>query len=189
MQQNNKGWDYGGNAQVVVDDACQIIVACAVTAQSNDKQQAVPMAQQALANLEQAGIERPRDAAGQVQPIAAALDSGYYSAEAVAGLEGLGLDPYVATERHKHHTPAEAVPAGATPVARMRAKLRTAAGRAVYALRKGVVEPVFGQMKGARGFRRFLLRGLAKVNGEWRLLCLTHNLLKIWRYGCVPGVN
>jgi transposase len=187
MQQNNKGWDYGGNAQVVVDDACQIIVACAVTAQSNDKQQAVPMAQQALANLEQAGIERPRDAAGQVQPIAAALDSGYYSAEAVAGLEGLGLDPYVATERHKHHTPAEAVPAGATPVARMRAKLRTAAGRAVYALRKGVVEPVFGQMKGARGFRRFLLRGLAKVNGEWRLLCLTHNLLKIWRYRCAPA--
>src|SRR5205823_8071760 len=87
MPQNNKGWDYGGNAQVVVDDVCQIIVACDVTAQSNDKQQAVPMAAQALANLQGAGIERPRDAAGQVQGIAAALDSGYFSAEAVSGLE------------------------------------------------------------------------------------------------------
>jgi transposase len=93
MPQNNKGWDYSGNAQVVVDDACQIIVACDVTAQSNDKQQAVPMAAQALANLGRAGIERPRDAVGQVQPIAQALDSGYFSEAAVSGLEALGLDP------------------------------------------------------------------------------------------------
>jgi transposase len=192
MPQNNKGWDYSGNAQVVVDDVCQIIVACDVTAQSNDKQQAVPMAQQALANLEQAGIERPREASGQVQKIAAALDSGYFSAEAVAGLEGLGLDPYVATERQPHHASAgsaAAVPVGASAVERMRAKLRTVVGRAVYGLRKGVVEPVFGQIKGARGFRRFLLRGLAKVRGEWRLVCLTHNLLKLWRYGCTPVIS
>lgn len=191
MPQSNKGWDYGGNAQVVVDDACQIIVACDVTAQSNDKQQAVPMAAQALANLERAGIERPRGAAGQVRKIAAALDSGYFSAEAVSGLEGLGLDPYLATERQKHHAPAgaapAAVPAGASAVGRMREKLRTAVGRALYGLRKGLVEPVFGQIKGARGFRRFLLRGLAKVRGEWRLVCLTHNLLKLWRYGCATG--
>jgi transposase len=189
MPQSNKGWDYSGNAQVVVDDACQLIMACAVTAQSNDKQQAVPMAEQALANLERAEIERPRDAAGQVPPIAAALDSGYFSAEAVSGLEGLGFNPYVATERQKHHAPAEAapVPAGPSAVERMRAKLRTAAGRALYGLRKGLVEPVFGQIKGARGFRRFLLRGLEKVNGEWRLVCLTHNLLKVWRYRCVPS--
>jgi len=192
MPQSNKGWEYSGNAQVVVDDACQIIVACDVTDQSNDKQQAVPMAAQALANLERAGIERPRDAAGQVQKIAAALDSGYFSTTAVAGLEALGIDAYIATERQRHHAAATAAavpaPARATAQERMRAKLRTAVGQALYGLRKGVVEPVFGQIKGARGFRRFLLRGLAKVRGEWRLVCLTHNLLKLWRHGCTPAM-
>ena len=65
----------------------------------------------------------------------------------------------------------------------MAAKVRTSEGKALYARRKVIVEPVFGQIKGVRGFRRFLLRGLAKVRGEWRLVCLTHNLLKLWRYG------
>lgn len=188
MQQNNKGWDYGGNAQVVVDDTCQIIVACDVVIETNDKQQAVPMARQALANLEAAGIARPVAPTGQVQTILNAADTGYYSAQAVSGLEALGLDPYLATERHKHH--AEAVPVGGTsPREQMQAKLRTARGRAVYGLRKGVVEPVFGQIKGARGFRRFSLRGLEKIKGEWRLVCLTHNLLKLWRYGCASSAN
>ena len=68
-------------------------------------------------------------------------------------------------------------------------KLRTAPGRALYALRKVIVEPVFGQIKGARGFRRFLLRGLEKIGGEWSLVCLTHNLLKLWRYGYAPSRN
>jgi transposase len=191
MPQPNKGWEYSGNAQVVVDDACQIIVACDVVTDSNDKRQAVPMAQKALANLEAAGIERPRDAAGQVQKIVSLEDSGYFSAQAVSGLEGLGLDPYVATQRQKHHAPAEATagPAAATAQEAMRAKLRTPRGRAVYGLRKGVVEPVFGQIKGARGFRRFSLRGLEKIRAEWRLVCLTHNLLKIWRYRCAPSRN
>ena len=67
--------------------------------------------------------------------------------------------------------------------------LRTVRGRAVYGLRKGVVEPVFGQIKGARGFCRFSLRGLRKVRGEWCLVCLTHNLLKLWRFGCAPSGN
>jgi hypothetical protein len=71
----------------------------------------------------------------------------------------------------------------------MRTKLRTGTGRAVYGLRKGVVEPVFGQIKGARGFRRFSLRGMRKIRGEWQLVCLTHNLLKVWRYGCTPSAN
>jgi transposase len=194
MPQNNKGWDYSGNAQVVVDDACQIIVACDVTAQSNDKQQAVPMAQQALANLEAAGIARPVDEAGRVQKIVNVADTGYFSAAAVAGLEALDLDPYLATERQKHHAstaaPAgEPVPTGTPAQESMRAKVRTALGRAVYGLRKGVVEPVFGQIKGARGFRRFLLRGLEKIRGEWCLVCLTHNLLKLWRYGYAPSRN
>ena len=63
----------------------------------------------------------------------------------------------------------------------MAAKLQTAEGKALYAQRKVIVEPVFGQIKGARGFRRFLLRGLEKISGEWNLVCLTHNLRKIWR--------
>jgi transposase len=194
MPQSNKSFEYSGNAQVVVDDACQIIVACEVVLQSNDKQQAVPTAQQALANLEAAGIERPVDEAGRVQKIVNVADTGYFSAEAVSGLEALGLDPYIATERQKHHGPAAAtavaaLPADASAREQMRAKLRTVRGRAVYGLRKGVVEPVFGQIKGVRGFRRFSLRGLEKIRGEWRLVCLTHNLLKIWRYRCAPSMN
>ncbi len=188
MKTNNKGWDYCGNAQAVVDGACQIIVACAVTAASNDKEQAVPLAQAALANLEQAGIERPRAATGQEVPIPNLTDSGYYSEKAAAGLKALDLDPYMATQRQRHHGPAAAaLEPPRTAQEAMQAKLRTAAGRALYALRKVIVEPVFGQIKGARGFRRFLLRGLEKIRGEWRLVCLTHNLLKIWRYGCVPS--
>ncbi|MGH8431727.1 MAG: transposase, partial [Solimonas sp.] len=137
MQQNNKGWDYGGNAQAVVDDACQIIMACDVVIETNDKQQAVPMAQKALANLQAAGIERPREAAGQVQKIVSLEDSGYFSEKAVSGLAALDLEPYLATERQKHHTPAEAsvpaaLPAQGTAKEAMRAKLRTARGRAVY---------------------------------------------------------
>jgi hypothetical protein len=68
----------------------------------------------------------------------------------------------------------------------MAAKGRPPEGRARYARRKVIVEPVFGQIKEARGFRRFLLRGLATIRGEWCLVCVTHNLLKLWRYTCVP---
>ncbi len=196
MPQSNKSFEYSGNAQVVVDDACQIIMACDVVLQTNDKQQAVPMAEKALANLAAAGIERPTAATGVVQKILSVEDTGYFSAAAVAGLEALGLDPYIAVERQKHHATvgtavAEVVPvlAKASPQEKMRAKLRTARGRAVYGLRKGVVEPVFGQIKGARGFRRFSLRGLEKIKGEWSLVCLTHNLLKIWRYRSAFSVN
>jgi len=194
MPQSNKSFAYSGNAQIVVDDACQIIMACDVVLETNDKQQAVPMAQQALANLEAAGIARPVDEAGRVQKIANAADTGYFSEKALSGLEALDLDPYIATERQKHHGTAAAtavvpLPGDASAREQMRAKLRTARGRAVYGLRKGVVEPVFGQIKGVRGFRRFSLRGLAKIKGEWCLVCLTHNLLKIWRYGCAPSRN
>src|SRR5947209_4191068 len=105
MPQGNKSFEYSGNAQVVVDDACQIIVACEVVTATNDKQQAVPMAQKALANLEAAGIQRPVDEQGEVQKIAEALDTGYFSAAAVEDLEALGIDPYIAVERQKHHGP------------------------------------------------------------------------------------
>ena len=184
MPTNNKGWDYCGNAQVSVDEACQIIVACDVTDASNDKQQAEPLAQATLATLAQAGLEHPKDASGAAHAIPATLDNGYYSERAAQALEDLGFDPSMATGRQRHHgAEAEASAPPATAKERMAAKVRTPAGKALYARRKVIVEPVFGQIKEARGFRRFLLRGLAKIRGEWRLVCLTHNLLKIWRYG------
>lgn len=194
MKASNKGWDYCGNAQASVDGACQIIVACDVTDAANDKQQAVPLAQATWDNLAEAGLTPPTDAAGQEQKIPATLDSGYYSEAAATGMEELGFDPHMATGRQRHHAPAVAEAANvplteATPKEKMAAKLRTEAGKALYARRKVIVEPVFGQIKGVRGFRRFLLRGLAKVRGEWRLVCLTHNLLKIWRYGCAAAGN
>jgi transposase len=187
MQTNNKGWDYCGNAQASVDGAYQIILACDVSAEANDKQQALPMAQLTVAHLEQAGIERPKDAMGAAQKIPGTYDSGYYSEAAAAAVEQLGFDPYMATGRQRHHAPeAEGSKPPTTAQERMAAKVCTSEGRALYARRKVIVEPVFGQIKAARGFRQFLLRGLANIRGEWRLICLTHNLLKIWRYACAP---
>jgi transposase len=193
MKTANKGWEYCGNAQASVDGACQIILACDVTDQCNDQQQAAPMAQATRGQLDAAGIAPIADETGARPLIPVALDTGYFSESAVAALEREGFDPYIATERQRHHVApaasaaepasAESTTSPATAKERMRAKLLTAAGRALYAQRKTIVEPVFGQIKEARGFRRFLLRGLAKVRGEWRLVCLTHNLLKIWRYG------
>jgi transposase len=187
MRTANKGWEYCGNAQASVDGTCQIILACDVTDQCNDKQQAAPMAQATREQLEAAGIAPAAEETGARPLIPATLDTGYFSAPAVVALEQEGFDPYIATERQRHHTAPPASPPEPAPPAtaqeRMRAKLLTASGRAVYARRKTIVEPVFGQIKEARGFRRFLLRGLAQVRGEWRLVCLTHNLLKIWRYG------
>ena len=188
MRTNNKGWEYCGNAQASVDAAYQIIVACDITAESNDTQQAEPMAQLTVAHLEQADIERPTDTAGAVQRIPATYDSGYYSAAAAVAVAQVGFDPYMATGRQRHHAAAaEVTELPATAKERMAAKVRTPEGRALYARRKVIVEPVFGQIKEARGFRRFLLRGLDNIRGEWRLVCLTHNLLKLWRYACAPS--
>jgi transposase len=189
MKQSNKGWDYSGNAEISVDGAFQVIVACFVTPAANDVQQAVPLAQATRENLERAGVALPTDEAGQPRKIPATMDSGFYSAAAAREVEQLGLDPYMATKRQKHHEAATALPEGATAREQMAAKVGTAAGQALYARRKVIVEPVFGQIKAARGFRRFSLRGLEKVNGEWCMVCVTHNLLKLWRYGCTPSVN
>src|SRR2546427_1883484 len=169
MPTNNKGWDYCGNAQASVDETCQIIVACDVTDASNDKQQAEPMGQATLAILGQAGIELPRDDTGAPQAIPATLDSGYYSEAAVVALETLGFDPDMATGRQRHPDPGAVPQEPATAQARMAAKVQTPKGKALYARRKVIVEPVFGQIKVARGFRRFLLRGLDNIRGEGRL--------------------
>ena len=186
MKQSTKGFDYSYNAQAVVDGAHQIIVAAEVTAAVNDKQQGVPLAHAALANLAAAGIERPTAADGTPTPIPNTLDNGYFSEEAVEKLTAMGMDPHIATGRQKHNeapTPlvAGTPPAEASVLEAMRHKLRTATGQALYAARKHIVEPVFGQIKSARGIRAFLQRGLEKVAAEWQLICLTHNLLKIWR--------
>jgi transposase len=189
MKQSNKGFDYSYNAQAVVDAEEQIIVAAEVTNQANDKQQGVPMARAALDNLAAAGIERPQAADGMPLPIPNTADSGYFSEKAVEELELMGMDPHVATGRQKHHeapVPPEAgePSAKASAKEKMQHKLRCATGKLLYAARKHIVEPVFGQIKSARAIRKFLLRGLKKVSAEWQLICLTHNLLKIWRRAC-----
>lgn len=188
MKRSNKGFDYCFNAQAVVDSEHQIIVAAETTAAANDKQQAVPLAQAAVENLAAAGIERPRDATGELVPVPNTADSGYFSEDNVSGVAALGLDPYFAVGRQKHHEPEQAIAATAdaagvaTSKERMAQKLRTPVGRALYAARKHIVEPVFGQIKHVRGFHKFLLRGLERVAPEWQLICLTHNLLKIWKF-------
>ena len=161
------------NAQAAVDGTAQVIVAAAVTQAANDKQQLVPMLAQAEGNC-------------GARPVAASADAGYFSEAAVtdSALQGVAL--YVPPDRQKH---GEAPPPPAddgTARSAMRAKLQTAAGHAIYALRKAIVEPVFGQIKGIRGFRRFSVRGVVKVQAEWALICLTHNLLKLFRAGWRP---
>ena len=187
MQRNNKGWDYGGHAQVSVDEAYQSIVACDGTVEANDTQQAAPMAQLTVAHVEQAGIERPTDAAGAVQKIPGTSDSGYDREAAAQAVEQRGFEPSMAPGRQRPHVPeTEEAEVLTTAKARMAAKVRTPEGRALYARRTVIVEPVCGQSKAARGLRRFLLRGLAKMRGEGCLGCLTHNLRKMWRYTYAP---
>jgi transposase len=178
MKVSNKGWDQCGNAQVVVNEH-QIIVAADVTDETNDKKQVKPMIEQVQQNVAMAGVTE------KVKEMVA--DSGFYSEANVTYLEGEKIDPYIATERLKHHEKIAAAPRGRCPEGmtaqqRMARKLRTKRGRERYARRKGMVEPVFGQIKQCRGFRQFSMRGLKKMRGEWRLVSLTHNLLKLWRH-------
>jgi transposase len=165
------------NAQAAVEPAFQLIVGQTVTQATNDKEQLIPM----LATIEEQSGQRPVDVLA---------DSGYCSEKNLEELDSeqkpeRRVIGYIATERQKHDEykepcPRGRLPKGATRVDRMKRKLKTKAGKAVYAARKTIVEPVFGQIKQARGFRQFLLRGIHKVRGEWSLLCLTHNILKIY---------
>jgi transposase len=166
------------NAQAAVESDLQLIVGQTVTQAANDKEQLLPMVEV----MQQQSGQRPKEILA---------DSGYCSEKNLEGLDSeqrpeRRMDGYIATERQTHGEykepcPRGPIPKGATRVDRMRRKLKTKAGKAVYAARKAIVEPVFGQIKQARGFRQFLLRGLAKVRGEWSLVCLTHNILKIYR--------
>jgi len=169
----SKGFEQCYNAQAAVDDAHQIIVAADVTQQANDKQQLVPMMNTVCENM------------GRM-PDKGSADCGYYSEEAVTHADLSGVDLHVPPDRHKHGQPLpnpDGVPAQISVADGMRRKLAESAGRAVYKMRKAIVEPVFGQTKQARGFRRFSFRGLANVCAEWLLVCATHNLLKIFRSG------
>jgi transposase len=169
-----KGGEFlqGYNAQAAVDAEHQVIVAAAVTNQPPDQEHLVPMLDLVIANCGRA-------------PMVATADSGYFSRENAHACAARGVDAYIAVGRD----PAKAPPAGQKPTlaqrarAAMAAKLSAPVGKAIYARRKTIVEPAFGQVKQARGFRRFSLRGLDKVRPEWAFVCATHNLLKLFRYG------
>jgi transposase len=163
------------NAQIAVDEQ-QLIIGQAVTQETNDKKQLMPMI---TIIEEQSGIT----------PTQLLADAGYCSDENFAAIADTPIDAYISTRKQKHGErpgpcPRGPLPKTATRVDRMSRKLHRKAGAAIYAARKAIVEPVFGQIKQARGFRQFLLRGLAKVQGEWSLVCTTHNILKLHRlYG------
>jgi transposase len=173
----NKGsFVQGYNAQIAVDSASQVIVAAEVTQETNDKMQLIPIIAQIVTNLEQ-------------RPEKVSADTGYFSETNVTDESVKDVDLYVATGRDKHsgvvETISDPLPPDASPKEAMRHKLRTAEGRAVYKMRKAIVEPVFGQIKEQRSFRRFSLRGKQNVRREWRLVCAASNLLKLFRAGWV----
>jgi len=160
------------NAQVAVDEL-QFIVGQAVTQETNDKKQLVPM----IRTMEQQAGAAP------TQLLA---DAGYCSDANLAAIEATSIDAYISTRKQKHGErpgpcPRGPLPRTATRVDRMTRKLHRKTGAAIYAARKAIVEPVFGQVKQARGFRQFLLRGIENVRGEWALVCTTHNILKLYR--------
>src|SRR5713226_6256816 len=161
------------NAQIGVEPDFQLIVGQRVTQASNDKQQLKPT------------VEAIGEQAGQ-KPQEVLTDSGYCADANLKYLEKKKIEGFIATDRESYRGryqlgPRGPLPQGATRVDRMRRKLQTKAGAAIYSTRKTIVEPVFGQIKQARGFRQFLLRGLEKVQGEWAVICLTHNILKLHR--------
>lgn len=160
------------NVQLAVDEL-QLIVGQAVTQDTNDKKQLLPMIRTIV---EQSGA----------LPTHLLADAGYCSDENLAAIAATPIDAYISTRKQKHGDrpgpcPRGPLPITATRVDRMTRKLHTQAGAAVYAARKAIVEPVIGQIKQARGFRQFLLRGVEKVRGEWSLVCTTHNILKLYR--------
>jgi transposase len=170
MLKGPDGFLQGYNTQIAVEPVFQLIVGQRVTQAANDKQQMVPL------------IEAIEEQSGQ-KPKEVLADNGYCSDENLKYLARKRMEGFVATGKQKHSQRREPcrrgpLPREASRVERMERKLETKVGVVVYATRKFIVEPVFGQIKQARGFRQFLLRGIEKVRGEWALICMTHNLLK-----------
>jgi transposase len=166
------GWIQGYNCQAAVDGDHQIIVAVGVSNQASDQHHLLPMVERIVANT------------GQL-PEKLIADAGYCSTANIEASEQRGLDAYLSTSRQSHGKrprPSRGpAPRDLDARGRMDRKLRSKAGQAIYALRKIIAEPVFGQIKGARGLDRFLLRGLGKVDGEWSLMAITHNIGKLHR--------
>ncbi len=159
------GYIQGYNAQAAVDGAAQIIVAHTLTPSMSDQGQLVPL------------IDGIKENLGR-KPKEASADAGYCSEANLEALAGAGVNAYIATGRAKHPAGAGSRTGGSLTQA-MRRKLKTAGYRSRYRLRKQIVEPVFGQIKQARSFRQFLLRGIEKVRGEWAMICTAHNLTKL----------
>jgi transposase len=166
IMKTRDGFEQSYNAQAAVDADNQIIVACDLSACGADVTQQTPM----LDEMEKNGVT----------PKQLSEDAGYCSEENLAELERRGIDGYVATGRQKHGTPsADGGRSRKVRVENMRQKLRDGGFDSPYHKRKTTVEPVFGQIKECRGFRRFLLRGLDKVKAEWSFVCTVHNLCKM----------
>ncbi|MHB1510863.1 MAG: transposase [Acidimicrobiales bacterium] len=180
MMKTKHGFDYAYNAQAVVDEESQVVLAAEVTEEAGDVYQLVPMIEKTEENLASSGIDG--------SPKTALADAGYCSEENLAAVEGLEPDVLVATGRQRHgekfpSTPRGRVPKKATRRERMARKLRTKKGRADYARRKAIVEPAFGQMKVRQNAGQLRLRGLAGAQGEWTLHVICHNLRKLRNAG------
>ncbi len=169
------------NAQAVVDSHAQVILAADATDEAPDARQLEPALEQLDENLEEIEATLPEGAA-------LLGDAGYFSEDNIEITTGHGLDPHLATGRFKRSEPQPPAPRGpiprdATPKQRMARKLKTKRGRTVYAKRKTIVEPVFGQMDTVQSARQLLLRGKAAARAQWRFHCAVHNLLKLHRAG------
>lgn len=169
------GFIYGYNAGAVVDEAHQVIVATTLSTDATDTRSLPDLVDQVESNTGR-------------RPKRFLADAGYGSDENLRHLEDREIDAYIAVRRDTHSTVPAAAPRGriprdATRRERMARKLRTKQGRAHYRRRKVIVEPVFGQIKEATGFRRFSLRGKEKVDAEWHLVCAVHDLAKLFRSG------
>lgn len=174
IQESGGAFLQGYNCQAVVDADSQVIVAQGVTNLAPDNGQLVPMLDQVSHNC-----GRPPDKG--------LADAGYWTPDTPTACDQRDIDIYISTRRAPHGKAPPDRMDGDSARARMEAKLSTDEARALYARRKAIVEPVFGQIKEARGFRRFLLRGMRKVAGEWSMLTATHNLLKLFRNATQAG--
>lgn len=165
------GYIQGYNAQAAVDAAAQVIVAHTLDNNGSDQAQFIPLLNAVKANLER-------------NPDEVSADAGYCSAANLRTLSRRRINGYIATGRQHHGSKSATAKRPLKPgslLARMSVKLRRAGHRSRYRLRKQVVEPVFGQIKQANGFRQFLLRGIEKVKAEWAMICTAHNLRKLAR--------
>ncbi|MGO9371005.1 MAG: IS1182 family transposase [Syntrophobacteraceae bacterium] len=164
------------NGQAIVDDSSQVIVAAGLSQHANDVEEVEPILDILEENL-----------GGIPHHTAITTDAGYFSETNLMLFEDALLNPFMATQKMKHGEVLPQVrgriPQDMTPKDRMRRKLCTKKGQEIYSKRKSTVEPVFGQIKQARGLRQFLLRGYENVSAEWQMWCLSHNLLKMYRHG------